>query len=131
MLLLLFRFIALALTCVRFCDPSLPVSPLSLCLSVFWFSVVALYLSRLFWGHGRSASVLEINYGIISTVAAAAVARCYLKFVRGVEPRSVNMSGKVCFASPGIKPLSYQRIQLQPSREFGSRRSLLLYICTE
>lgn len=40
--------------------------------------------------------MLEINYGIIATVAAAAVARCYLKFVRGVEPRSVNMSGKVC-----------------------------------
>ena len=40
--------------------------------------------------------MLEINYGIIATVAAAAVARCYLKFVRGVEPRSVNMKGKVC-----------------------------------
>ena len=39
--------------------------------------------------------MLEINYGIIATVAAAAVARCYLKFVRGVEPKSVNMSGKV------------------------------------
>jgi len=44
---------------------------------------------------GRSPSILEINYGIIATVAAAAVARCYLKFVRGVAPRSVNMSGKV------------------------------------
>lgn len=39
--------------------------------------------------------MLEINYGIIATVAAAAVVRCYLKFVRGVAPKSVNMSGKV------------------------------------
>lgn len=54
------------------------------------------HISRLFAGTGRSASMLEINYGIIATVAAAAVARCYLKFVRGAEPRSVNMKGKVC-----------------------------------
>lgn len=39
--------------------------------------------------------MLEINYGIVATVAAAAAARCYMKFVRGPEPKSVNMSGKV------------------------------------
>lgn len=39
--------------------------------------------------------MLEINYGIIATVAAAAVARCYMKFVRGPAPKSVDMSGKV------------------------------------
>lgn len=42
--------------------------------------------------------MLEINYGVISTVAAAAAARCYMKYVRGPEPKSVDMSGKVCHA---------------------------------
>lgn len=45
--------------------------------------------------------MLEINYGIIATVAAAATVRCYLKFVRGVEPRPVDMSGKVCGSGQG------------------------------
>lgn len=39
--------------------------------------------------------MLEINYGIIATVAAAATARCYTNFVRGPAPKSVDMSGKV------------------------------------
>lgn len=43
----------------------------------------------------RNKGVLEINYGIIATVAAAAAGRTYMKFVRGPEPKSVDMSGKV------------------------------------
>lgn len=43
--------------------------------------------------------MLEINYGIIATVAAGAMLRCYMKFVRGVEPSSVDMSGKVSMDS--------------------------------
>lgn len=39
--------------------------------------------------------MLEINYGVIATVAAAAAARTYMKFVRGPEPKKVDMSGKV------------------------------------
>ncbi|CAM9358691.1 unnamed protein product [Ectocarpus sp. 8 AP-2014] len=55
-----------------------------------------------------SPSMLEINYGIIATVAAAAVARCYLKFVRGVEPRSVNMSGKVVIITGSNTGVGYE-----------------------
>eukprot|EP00903_Cladosiphon_okamuranus_P009260 g8836.t1 len=55
-----------------------------------------------------SASMLEINYGIIATVAAAAVARCYLKFVRGVEPRSVNMKGKVVIITGSNSGVGYE-----------------------
>lgn len=43
----------------------------------------------------RNKGMLEINYGIIATVAAAAAGRTYMKFVRGPEPKSVDMSGKV------------------------------------
>lgn len=39
--------------------------------------------------------MLEINYGVIATVATAAMIRCYTKFVRGPEPKSINMEGKV------------------------------------
>lgn len=39
--------------------------------------------------------MLEINYGIIASVAAVAVGRTYMKFVRGPAPTNVNMSGKV------------------------------------
>lgn len=43
----------------------------------------------------RDRGMLEVNYGVIATVAAAAVGRTYMKFVRGPEPKSVDMSGKV------------------------------------
>lgn len=39
--------------------------------------------------------MLEINYGIISTVAAVAAVRTYTRFVRGPEPKKVDMTGKV------------------------------------
>eukprot|EP00752_Nemacystus_decipiens_P016384 g14646.t1 len=55
-----------------------------------------------------SPSMLEINYGIIATVAAAAVARCYLKFVRGVEPRNVNMKGKVVIVTGSNTGVGYE-----------------------
>lgn len=45
--------------------------------------------------HDRNKAVLEINYGVIATVATAAMIRCYTRFVRGPEPKSVNMEGKV------------------------------------
>lgn len=66
-------------------------------LIVLAFAIILNFMSCLVWfgGYVRSPSMLEINYGIIATVAAGAVFRCYAKFVRGVEPRSVNMSGKV------------------------------------
>lgn len=53
-------------------------------------------------------SVLEINYGIVATVAAAAAARCYMKFVRGPEPKSVNMSGKVVIVTGSNGGVGYE-----------------------
>lgn len=54
---------------------------------------------RLARGNRRNQSMLELNYGIISTVAAIAAGRCYMKFVRGPEPKNVDMSGKVSVES--------------------------------
>ncbi|CAN0293621.1 unnamed protein product, partial [Laminaria digitata] len=53
-------------------------------------------------------SMLEINYGIVATVAAAAAARCYMKFVRGPEPKSVDMSGKVVIVTGSNGGVGYE-----------------------
>lgn len=39
--------------------------------------------------------MVEINYGLIATAATVTALRTYTRFVRGPEPKKVDMSGKV------------------------------------
>lgn len=72
--------------------------------------------------------MLEINYGIIATVAAGAMIRCYTKFVRGVEPSKVDMSGKVRYTIISICVLRLGlRLRLRP-RICKSGRVQVYYI---
>lgn len=55
-----------------------------------------------------SKAMLEINYGIIASVAAVAVGRTYMKFVRGPAPTNVNMSGKVIIITGSNTGVGYE-----------------------